>query len=267
MFERLLTGYFTSNLIKFSGRHQGDTCYIFGDGPSIKWFDLACFSDHPAIYCGTLQMHKDFYKLNVKYATIAEPWAFAPKWIQPEYLHDLRPVLEQFFKKTVEQSKNIDFFINLSNRLFCKGKNVHYMFRGFPTIRNETDRLLNQFDLFAGSFHASLSLAYYLGFTKIYLVGFDGCTVQPTRTSRWYELGEGDFVEATDFAIDFLSVLKRECDIYTISAEGSSCNVNYINYTDYTGKEPVFRENHELISEKNLRLLSSNFNNIFPKKI
>ena len=28
------------NINKFHNIHEGETCYIFGDGPSIKYFDL-----------------------------------------------------------------------------------------------------------------------------------------------------------------------------------------------------------------------------------
>ena len=126
-----------------------------------------------------------------------------------------------------------------------------------PEIRNQTDKLLSQFDLFGGSFHASLSIAYYLGFSKIYLVGFDAWTIQPARTLRWYELGEGLFFEPTNFATEFLEIIKREVDLYTISYDGDSCNVKNISYQNYTNKDPAFKENHELIDDYYMNILAS----------
>lgn len=48
------------NLEKYKDIHKGETCYIFGDGPSIKWFDLSKFSDHIGISCGVIPFHNDF---------------------------------------------------------------------------------------------------------------------------------------------------------------------------------------------------------------
>ena len=48
------------NLDKFIDIHKGKTCYIFGDGPSIKYFDLSRFDDYIGISCGNQIFHKDF---------------------------------------------------------------------------------------------------------------------------------------------------------------------------------------------------------------
>ena len=34
-----------SKVSRFKNKHQGETCYLFGDGVSIKYFDLSLFSD------------------------------------------------------------------------------------------------------------------------------------------------------------------------------------------------------------------------------
>ena len=77
--ESCITKAATSSLEKFSNRHKGETCYIFGDGPSIKWFDLRLFDDHPAICCGMIPFHKDFNKINIKYISATGARKFVPK--------------------------------------------------------------------------------------------------------------------------------------------------------------------------------------------
>jgi hypothetical protein len=255
-FKHLAAKLFTPGLKRFSNLHKGETCYIFGDGPSIKWFDLTLFNEHPAICCGMIPFHKDFHKLNVKYITLVEPWVFTPKLFQPKILHDLRHIAAEY-KIFVKNTSDKEFFVSLSNRFSLSATNINYVYRGLPEIRNRTDELLSQFDLFAGSFHASLSLAYYLGFSKIYLVGFDAWTIQPARTMRWYELGEGQFFEPTNFATYFLKILKQEMDICTISLDGQSSNVTNINYEKHTERAPVFKENHELLDDRYLKILAS----------
>jgi hypothetical protein len=254
--SHIVADILTRGLRQFSNRHEGETCYIFGDGPSIKWFDLKAFNDHPAICCGLLPFHKDFGELNAKYVTMVEPWMFVPQCFQPKMLHGMQHIGAEY-KKRVSSMPGKEIFVSLSNRLSLRGKNIHYVYRKLPRCINQTDKLLNQFDCFSGSFYATLALAYYLGFRTIFLVGFDGWTIQPARALHWYELGEGEFFEPTNFATEFLNVLKRDMDIYTISCDGKSQNVTSISYEAHTGNIPTFRENCELLSRNDLDVLAT----------
>jgi hypothetical protein len=257
--KSIISGKLARKSEKFDGIHNGETCYIFGDGPSVKWFDLSCFGDHPAICCNLFPFHKDFDKLDVRYCTMLEPWVFAPKLVQSKNdgIREFRGVVNEY-RSIVKKNPDKQFFISASNFLSLTGENINFMFRELPKNRkNKTDELLRQFDLFGGSFHAALTLAYYLGFKKIYLVGFDGWTIQPARALHWYELGKGEFFEPTNFATEFLDVLKTEVDISAITYDGESRNVNAIRYEAYTGKPPVYKENFELLSEHRLNVLAT----------
>lgn len=254
--QQLVANIFTRQLEKFSNIHKGETCYIFGDGPSLKWFEFAEFTDHPAICCGMIPFHNDFDKLDVRYVTLVESRLFVPKIFQPKILHELRGIAAEY-KRLIYYLRDKEIFVSLTNRLSLTGKNIHYVYRRLPERDNQTDGLLNEFDCFGGSFYASLTLAYYLGFKKIYLVGFDGWTIQPARALHWYEMGEGEFFQPTNFATDFLDILRKEIDIYTIAYDGQSCNTKLIDYETYTGKAPVYKENTELLSEYCLNVLAT----------
>ena len=51
---------------KFHNMHRGESCYLFGNGSSLKYFDLDQFTDRPTIGCGQLFLHRDYSKLNDK---------------------------------------------------------------------------------------------------------------------------------------------------------------------------------------------------------
>ena len=245
------------NLNKYKDIHKGETCYIFGDGPSIKWFDLTKFSDHIGISCGTIPFHNDFEKLNVKYHMLVEPWFYCPAWVQPhQSLKDYK-VLSSAHRNFMCQNKDIEFFINLSNFPWVFGSNINYVHRKLITRNSKLHKIKTIQNPFSGSFHATLSLAYLMGFSKVYLVGFDGWTIQPSRTKRWFELGKGEYFTATNFAFDFLGIVKNQIDIYTISLDGKSCNVKNINYEQYTNKKADFKENHQLLSKEYLNILDT----------
>lgn len=241
---------------KYKDLHRGETCYLFGDGPSIKWFDLAQFGDHCGICCGLLPFHKDFNKLDVKYCLMVEPWLFSKVFGQRQAIVNHRAITNQY-KKIIAERKDIDFFLHLSSYLDVREANVSYIFRHPPKGVEVLDSLAKTIDLFGGSFHASISLASYLGFSKVFLVGFDAWTIQPARNLHWYELGKGLFFKPTNFATEFLNALKPQLDICTILMDGQSKNVDYISYATYTKKISVFRENHEIIDSHYLNVLAT----------
>jgi len=245
------------NLNKYKDIHKGETCYIFGDGPSIKWFDLTKFSDHIGISCGTIPFHNDFEKLNVKYHMLVEPWFYCPAWVQPhQYLKDYK-VLSSAHRNFMCQNKDIEFFINLSNFPWVFGLNINFVHNIMVGKKHRLGAIKEAGGVFNGSFHATLSLAYLMGFSKVYLIGFDAWTIQPARTLRWYELGEGEFFEATNFADKLLNVIKENIDVCTISKDGNSCNVKNISYKKYTNQEPEFKENYQLLSNQYLDILDT----------
>ena len=55
-----------SKIHRYKDAHKGESCYLMGDGISIKWFDLAAFSDKTAMPCGFLPFHNEFNLLNDK---------------------------------------------------------------------------------------------------------------------------------------------------------------------------------------------------------
>lgn len=256
LINQLFARKLLSGIEKFRDRHKGETCYIFGDGPSLKWFDITQFSDHCGISCGLLPFHKDFAKLDIRYCTMVEPWVFSKFFCQIPSVADFRAVTDEY-KIFLMKNRNINFFLHLTSYLDVRGEHINYVFRRPPSGVEALDRLAKTTDLFGGSFHAALSLAYYLGFSKIYLLGFDAWTIQPARNMHWYELGEGIFFEPTNFARDFLQALEEKIEIYTISFDGNSRNVTRVNYQDYTGKPAQFRENHEIIDQHYLNTLAT----------
>ena len=250
--------------------HKGETCYIFGDGPSIKWFDISKFADHPGICCGLLPFHNDYQKLDVKYCLLVEPWIFShalgrifgSRQIIADHVE-----ISREYRNIISEYPRVHFLVHLSNYFCLHGDNVDYVFRRPPPGNKTLDALATSIDLFGGSFHAAISFAHYLGFSKMYLVGFDAWTIQPARNRHWYELGEGVYLEATNFALEFLARIKEHAEIFTISLDGQSRNVENIPYETYTGTRPLFKENFELVEQRRLNILATHSKfHVLPKK-
>ena len=101
-------------------------------------------------------------------------------------------------------------------------------------------------------------MAIYMGFNEIYLVGCD-YTHNPARSMHWYENGNGNCLPNKDFEINrlFFCIAKEFIDITTITLDGTSDYLNSVTYKEYTGHDPVYKENIELIDKRYLKTLAT----------
>ena len=240
-----------SKIHKYKDFHKNESCYLIGDGISLKWFDLSLFHDRVSIPTGFLPFHNDFDKLNVKYSLFIEPWYFYP-------LRESNKIAKLYKKEIIYKYKDINFFINLSNYPFIKkNSNINYVFNNdFFDSRIQENFISNRINAFHGVFRFSISLAVYMGFEHIYLLGCDYTHV-PSRSLHWYEKGKGVLLEQPNYQKNFIEIAKEFIDITTITLDGKSDFINYIKYEDFTGKKPVFKENNQLLSENKLIILNS----------
>jgi len=240
---------------KFSGIHHGEGCYIFGNGASLKYFDLKNFDDQIAISCGSLFLHRDFNKINVKYYYEGHPFFYYPYWKNPYKGNIEINDYGAFHKSKVYSSENIEFFCSLSNFFGIRGKNIHYVHhfdKPFDGYLNS--RLDKCFTSMASGLSGMLGLALYLGFTEITFVGYD---------YGFFPQSQGHFYEYGKFSDTRNPVPNNESRIVsaieTANLRVITPNENYqghivpsVSYKDYTGEDPYYRENYELCEDADL---------------
>ncbi len=249
------------NLRSFKDKHKGETCYIFGDGPSIRYFDYSNFTDHIAISCGNQIVHKNFNQLNVRYYSIIEPYLFYPNWVlrskRLQYLKKHRLMTNEY-RRVIKERSDINFFINLSNIFAISSPNVTFAHSSLVRGSKKFEKIFESgVNPFAGSFCANLSLAMLMGFKKIYLVGYDAFTIQQSPY-RWYEKtfpGLDVGAPSTPVKHDFLELYKEEMEIFNISPNGTMCNLKDQNYAEYTGHPLAYKQNYEIIIPEKMDLI------------
>lgn len=247
-----------NNLPSLQNKHKGETCYLFGDGPSIRGFDYSKLTNHISISCGLQIYHNDFDMLNVKYHHLVEPFIFNPEWLirrqKLQYLNEYRPITNDI-RKIIKERSDLNFFINISNLLAIRGQNLSFVHRRVVKKYNIFRKLFeNNIDPFAGSLHAGLSLAMLMGFKKVYLVGFDGFTTNQLPY-RWYDKSYETNFPNKRRVFDFLDIYQQEMDIFNITNEETVCNVQHESYVDHTGDEILVKQVHQLISPEKLALV------------
>lgn len=241
---------------KFYNIHKGESCYIFGDGISLKSMDLRHFTDKQAIACNYVPFHKEFASLDCSYCINCSPFIFSPLGgYEPEkksHLYDM----SKLYREMIGGYPEKNFLIHLSNYPFIGGDNLYYMFKDISDNRLPADFISKRINCFNGVMNTAVLLAIYLGFDHVYLVGFDYTHV-PSRSLHWYEKGSGVFHEQPNYQKEFFESAKEFIDITTITIDGTSDFVNAVTYKEYTGCDPVYRENTELADERYLKMLAT----------
>ena len=239
---------------KFENIHKGESCYLFGNGASIKYFNLKHFDDKPAIACGALFLHQVFKYINVKYYFEGHPFYYYPYWINPYSKKIQKNPMGSFFKKQKFCHDDVLLFCNLSNYFGIRGDNIFYAhhfgkaFKGFANCKLDVS-----FSTMSSSLSGMLGLAIFMGFEDITLVGCD-YSFYPQLQGHFYEHGRFPDTFNEDPYQEFLLDARQYADIRVITP-----NENYrgsvlphINYKGLTGDEPVYKENNEILSDSDL---------------
>ena len=244
-----------SQIHKFKDIHKGEEGYFFGNGISIKWFDLKEFSEKISIGCNRIPFHKSFHDINLNYLMLNEPFWFYPGW-WTKYITsgNSNPKQVKAYREIIRDNPDKQFFVSLSNLPVLKSNNVNYMFRDIVDPRLPNNFITNRIDTFEGSFRLGIMMAIYMGFEHVYLVGCDYTHLQ-SRTLHFFEKGKGWVDPVTSYEKDFLLIAKEFIDITTITLNGSSEFINSVTYKEHTGCEPIFQENDQLVDEKHLQAI------------
>ncbi len=246
-----------SNIHRYKDAHKGESCYLIGDGVSIKWFDLGAFGDKTAIPCGFIPFHNEFEQLDVSYIIQAETWWFYPLQRTTDASKKMirNHIQKMYREELIDKNPEINFFINLSNYPTLRRNNITYTFNDLYDERLPADFITKKINAFHGSLRTSILMAIYMGFEHCYLVGFDYTHI-PSRSLHWHEKGQGVFIPQDNYNKDFFEIAKNYIDITSITLDGTSEFINSVTYKNHTGLDPLYRENIEIIDDQYLKVLS-----------
>ena len=252
----------TKSIIKrnkrFKDIHKGESCYIFGNGASIKYFDLEQFDNRIVIACGLLFLHKDFKKLNTKYYFTGHPFFYYPYWTNP-YSHSLeKNLLGSIYKSKIYEYRDIEYFVSLTNFLGLRGKNINYLYHYDEPFDSKVGwDLSGKYRFMESALSGMLGIAYYMGFRDIILVGCDYAAT-PKMGGHFYEHGKmalNDkkfiYTEKPLLAINEYVNLRT----VTINDDFKGDLVEAISYRALMGRKLNYKENNEIIESSELLAL------------
>ena len=177
---------------KFKGIHNGESCYLFGNAKSLKYYDLSLFNDRVSIGCNLLFFHKDFSKIRMSYYYNGDPFNFYPFLRDPYTRKIVRHVLGNLYKKKISENSDVNYFINVSDYPIMRGKNIFYAHHFGQQFSDYSNCSLDGvFSANQTALSGMLGLAIYLGFKDVTLVGCDHL-LRPKATEHFFEYGRID---------------------------------------------------------------------------
>ena len=152
-------------------RHAGKRCFVIGNGPSLAKTDLSALKGEFTIGANSFYKHAQADEVGLKYLCIGDP----------HFMEDTpRSVI--WHNTLCEKMPGTTFLLHeiakdfVQKRRLYAGRSVHYVRVGLVSqnlafARVDFTRSLN-IGVTTGTLIA-IPLALYMGFTEIYLVGFD----------------------------------------------------------------------------------------------
>jgi len=246
--------------VKFKDIHKGESCYIFGNGASLKYFDLKMFNDRVSIGCGSLLTHVDINHINLKYYYVGHPLFFYNFWKNPYAKKYEKNKIGRFYRKNIKNHPDVEYFTSLSNYFGIQGKNINYVYHfGQANSSNVENQMDGIFSTMAGSMPGMIGTALYMGFKNITLVGCD-YTSTPQKVGHFFEFGEGDDKDLSGLGGDkLLSSLRGRVNINTITIDETynGTTIPSISYFEHTNSQPIYKENSQVVSKESLIELDS----------
>ena len=167
---------------RLRGAHQGKRCWIIGNGPSLRDHDLKQLHGEYVFAVNRFIHHPDAEIVNPSFYVIVDPKFGAGKWGQDfiEQVEQRLPGVKMFvsaeglrFLRERQLMANHECFVVYPNQYFHFGYPFDInLTRGIPGADNVTK--------------SALSIAVWMGFTEINLLGIDGNGLLLTDNSHFY---------------------------------------------------------------------------------
>lgn len=241
---------------KFKNLHKGQTCYIIGNGASLKNMDLSAFSNHITIGVNNLYLHNDFNKLDIRYHALIEPFFMFPYFKNPYTKNIQKHIFGTLFKKVFLQYPQVSVFLSASNILWPSLNNSYFLYNFSNHDSNlKHCNISSSFSFMKGGLYAGVGLAINMGFKKAILVGCD-YVFTPSFEGHFYALGPGKNGNRKENIYEKLfNEVEDVIELEVITDKGVSKWLPSQTYNEFTGNSLIYSENNEIIKKEYLAAL------------
>ena len=234
---------------RFKDLHKNQDCIIFGNGGSIKYYNLSDFNFAVGIGVNFFPAHNEFKHTDFRYHVIPENVLFYPFKTNPWNNKFGYNYLGLVSRKTVKKHKKV-LFTSISNALGILRKKTYYLHHfGLREIDISKYDISRKFSFMGGSLQTAIGLAIYMGFSKAYLVGCD-YLITPQIDGHFYSKIYS-ISDRNNLVFPELQKLKEKIELIVVTPENmESKYFNFITYKNLTGHTNSFRENVDIVDTK-----------------
>lgn len=156
----------------FKNKHAGKRCFILGTGSSVGIMDLTVLANEITIGMNEFHLHPDFAKIRPSYMVFS---GFGIHNVPMEKQLSWYPSYGQTIKGISTPFINIVDYPMIDSRGLLSENDVHYFHVGHSFTELPKKGIDLTKSIFASQSVGALSIqiALYMGFSEIYLVGFD----------------------------------------------------------------------------------------------
>ena len=174
---------------------DGKRCFIFFTGNSVENFDFDLLKNEQIIACGASILHKDFKKCNVVAYLNPGPW-------EPRSLLYFDFIFSSVFRATKRGCSvflHSTAFPHVNKLTSYREQDTYYLSSdgNYLTINDINSDLQQLNNVQENSISAALSVASYMGFKEIYLLGADYLT-DPIVYGHFYD-GFHEVANSSDY--------------------------------------------------------------------
>ena len=242
--------------IKFKDTHKGETCLIFGNGGSLKYYDFSALPPLPKIGCSYTLTDNRAKKLNMEYCIISDSYLLYPVRYN-SYLKKIQNnLIGPILRKLIKQNKKTTFFTSLTNyfAFLKKPTNLNYFYH-FGDKTSTSHYLDGTFATSGGALQIMLGVAKYLGFSKAIILGCDYLG-SPKFEGHFYSDKKPSVGVDDRSYCEEIKRIAAGTDILCIFPKGvKSIDFESASFEEYFNAPEHYQENHQFIDENYLKMM------------
>jgi hypothetical protein len=236
--------------VKYKNKHAGETCFIFANGGSLKYYDISRLPKYPIIGCTHTLIDNRAKDLNVKYIALTDSYILYP------VVFNTYPFIRKFQKNKIrniidigiKNNSKVEYFVNLTNfySRVCRSKNINYYYH-FGDKKSGSVDLSSNFSTMDGALDIMIGMAKFLGFKKAILIGCDYLGSPPVMGHFYADSKpfSGNYMK--DYCAR-IKAISSGIDLLVILPKGVfSPDFPFDSYENYFGLERSYLENSEFI--------------------
>lgn len=248
---------------KLKGLHKNDTCFIFANGASLKFYDISKLPNNPAIVCAFSLIDKRMSFLNVQYYVTTDSYSLY------SILYNTYPLVRKFqwnqvrkiYSDIFKQNKHLKTFVNITNLYssICRRDNIHY-YHYFEDKESFNHDLSGSFSNCRAALDTMLGVAKYLGFSRAVLIGCDYLGTPPVMghlysDSKPFSPDPPGVDDLADYRAR-VKIAAEGINVTVILPDGVTCpDFEFDSYESYFSLKKEYRENKEFIDMRHLIML------------